>query len=112
MNCDKNTDAEKKSIFKQQLLNAISLILEMGQVKQINIKNCTHCSFNDVINIEKFNSNYVKIDKKLYKNIGIQNIVYITTKKVGDYENIHRVNPVYFIVNEIDGYIEEENGNK
>ena len=57
MNCDKNTDAEKKSIFKQQFLNAILLILEMGQVKQINIKNCTHCSFNDVINIEKFNSN-------------------------------------------------------
>ena len=42
----------------------------MGQVKQINIKNCTYYFFNDMINIEGFDSNLLKIDKKSYKNIG------------------------------------------
>ena len=86
----------------------------MGQVKQINIKNCTYYFFNDMINIEDFDSNLLKMDKKSYKNIGAQNIGYITTKKslAGDYENIYSVNPLYLIINELDGYIQEENGNK
>ena len=29
-----------------------------------------------------------------------------------DYESIHSVNPLYFIVAKVDGYIEEKNGNK
>ena len=29
-----------------------------------------------------------------------------------DYESIDSVNPLYFIVGEVDGYIEEKNGNK
>ena len=29
-----------------------------------------------------------------------------------DYVNIHSVNLLYFIVGEVDGYIEEENGSK
>ena len=33
-------------------------------------------------------------------------------KNNGDYESIHSVNPLYFIVGEIDGYLEEINGNK
>ena len=28
------------------------------------------------------------------------------------YENINRVNPLYLIIGEVDGYIEENNGNK
>ena len=50
-------------------------------VKSINIKNRTYHFFNDVINIEDFDSNLLKIDKKSYKNIGIYNIGYITIKK-------------------------------
>ena len=33
-------------------------------------------------------------------------------KDIGDYESIHSVKPLYFIVGEVDGYIEEKNGNK
>ena len=33
-------------------------------------------------------------------------------KNIGDDESIHSVNPLYFIVGEIDGYLEEINGNK
>ena len=39
-------------------------------------------------------------------------IRYITNKSINDYESIHSVNPLHFIVDEVDGYIEESNGNK
>ena len=54
----------------------------MGAVKQIDIKNRTYYFYNDMINIKKFDSNLLKIDKKLYKDIGIYNIGYITVKKL------------------------------
>ena len=37
----------------------------MGQVKEINIKNRTYYFFNDMINIEGFDPNLRKIEKKL-----------------------------------------------
>ena len=52
------------------------------------------------------------MDKKSYKKIRIYYIGYITIKSISDYENINRVNPLYLIINETDGYIEENNGNK
>ena len=45
-----------------------------------------------MINIEDFDPNLLKIDKKLCKNIGIRNIGYIATKKIDDYGNIYNVN--------------------
>ena len=54
----------------------------MGTVKQIDIKNRTYCFYNDIINIKKFDSNLLKIDKKLHKDIGIYNIGYIMVKKL------------------------------
>ena len=33
-------------------------------------------------------------------------------KNIGDYESIYSVNPLYFIIGEVDGYIEEKNGDK
>ena len=80
----------------------------MGNIKQINIKNNTYYFFNYVINIKNFNSSLLKIDKKLYKNIGIYYIGYITIKSISDYESINSVNRLYFIIGEVDGYIEEK----
>ena len=60
----------------------------MGNIKQINIKNQTYYFFHNMINIKDFDSSLLKIDKKIYKNIGIYNIGYITIKKIDDYENI------------------------
>ena len=65
-----------------------------------------------MINIKNFNSGLLKINKMSYKNIDIYYIGYITIKSVSDYERIHSVNPLYFIIGKIDGYIEEKNGNK
>ena len=47
----------------------------MGQVKEINIKNRTYYFLNDMINIEVFDPNLLKIDKKSYKNIDISIIL-------------------------------------
>ena len=65
-----------------------------------------------MINIENFNPRLLKIGKKSYKNIDVYYIGYITIRDIGDYESVHSVNPLYFIVGEVDGYIEEKNGNK
>ena len=35
----------------------------MGKVKQIEIKNRTYYFYNDIISIEEFDSNLLKIDK-------------------------------------------------
>ena len=80
----------------------------MGVVKQIDIKNRTYYFYNDMINIKKFDSNLLKIDKKSYKDIDIYNIGYITIKKIDDYENIYSVNPLYLIIDHASGYTEEK----
>ena len=43
--------------------------LSMGKVKQIEIKNRTYYFYNNIINIEVFNSSLLKIDKISYKDI-------------------------------------------
>ena len=60
-----------------------------------------------MINIKKFDSNLLKIDKKSYKNIDIYYIEYITMKD-SDYVKINSVNPLYFIIGKIGVYIEEK----
>ena len=35
-----------------------------------------------------------------------------TMKNIGNYESVHSVNPLYFIIGEVDGYIEKSNWNK
>ena len=84
----------------------------MGTVKQIDIKNRTYYFYNDIIDLESFKSNLLKIDKKSYKDIGIYNIGYITIKKIDDCENIYSVNPLYLRITHASGYIEEINENK
>ena len=65
-----------------------------------------------MINIKKFDSNLLKIDKKSYKDIGIYNIGYITVKKIDDYENIYSVNPLYLIADDASRCIEKKVVNK
>ena len=84
----------------------------MGKDKELNIKNQTYYYFNDIINIKKFHSNLLKIDKKSYKDFDIYYIGYITIKKFGDCENIHSVNPLYLIIYSATGYFKEKNGEK
>ena len=83
----------------------------MGIIKEIYIK-IKHIVFLMIWLISKrFDSKLLKIDKKSYKNIDIYYIGYITMKD-SDYVKINSVNPLYLIVDKVDGYIEEKNGNK
>ena len=84
----------------------------MGKVKELNIKSQTYYFFNYMINIKNFHSNLLKIDKKPYKDFDIYYIGYITIKKIGDYENIHSVNPLYLIIHSATGYFKEKYGEK
>ena len=52
----------------------------MEEVKQINIKNGTYYFYKNIINMKTFEPNLLKIDRKLHKNIGIDNTGYITIK--------------------------------
>ena len=80
----------------------------MGSIKDINIKNRTYYFYNDIIDIETFDSNMLKLDKKSYKNLDIYNIGYVTIKKIGHRYDINSVNPLYFRINNGDGYIEKK----
>ena len=82
----------------------------MGPIKQINIKNQTYYFYNDIIDIETFDSNMLKLDKKSYKNLDIYNIGYVTIKKIG--YNINSANPLYLSISNVNGYIEKINENR
>ena len=84
----------------------------MRNIKEINIKNLTYYFFNDMMNIRDFDSSWLKIDKKLYNNIRIYNIGYITIKKVDDYENIYSVNLLHLIIDHASGYIAKKEVHK
>ena len=89
----------------------------MGETKQINIKIRTYFFYNDQIDLTDFDARLLKLDKKDYNEIDIYHIGYVTIKKIGDYNNINSVNPMYLIINEMIGHfecnsIEEKNENK
>ena len=84
----------------------------MGEVKQINIKNRSYYSYNDIIDLENFDARLLKIDKNSFKGINIYYIGYITKKKIDECNNIHSVNPLYIRIDHANEYIEEENGNE
>ena len=94
------------------IMQNINHTYKMGTVTQINIKNWTYYLYKDIIDFESFKSNLLKIDKKSYRNININNIGYITIKKIDDCENICSANLLYLRINHASGYIEEKSVNK
>ena len=77
--------------------------------KQLSIKNSTYYFWNDLINLKDFDPKLLKLDKKLSMDISIYYIGYVTKKP--DY-NTDSVNPLYLLIAELDGFIEEKEGNK
>ena len=69
----------------------------MVTTKQLNIKNRTYYFWNDLINLKNFNP------KCIYY------IGYVTKKP--EY-NIDSVNPLYLLINKLDGFNEEKEGSK
>ena len=54
----------------------------------------------------------LKIGKKAYKDIGIYNVGYVIIKKNNNCEKIYSVNPLYLLIADASGYIEEKRVNK
>ena len=82
--------------------------------KQLNVKNGTYYFWDDQIHIENFIPALLKLDKKSSIGANIYYIGYVTKKPK---YNINSVNPLYLVIDEIDGFIEcnpteEKNGNK
>ena len=82
-----------------------------NKAKDIDVKNCAYYFINDIININIFDLHNIKIDKKSYKNILIYYIGYVTIKD-SKYVKIYSVNTLYLIFKKVNGYFEENNGNK
>ena len=77
--------------------------------KQLDIKNRTYYFFNDLIWLDDFNPNLLKLDKKLFEDMNIYYIGYVT--KNPEY-SIDTVNLLFLIIKELEGYVEEYNGSK
>ena len=82
-----------------------------NKAKDIDIKNHAYYFFDDIINIKIFDPNNIKVDEKSYKNILIYYIGYVMTKD-SKYMKINSMNPLYPILNKVNGYFKETNGNK
>ena len=78
----------------------------MGSTKQINIKHQTYYFYNDIIDIETFDVNLLKIDKKTKTLISL--ILDMSQKKFDDCININSVNPLYLRIKNVNGYIEKK----
>ena len=83
----------------------------MRNTKEINIKDRTYNFLDDITNTKHFDPSLLKIHKKSYKNTDIYDIGYNTIKD-SDYVKVNTVNPLYLIIWEVYGYIEESNANK
>ena len=66
-----------------------------------------------MISVKKFYPSFLNISKISFKSIDavIYSIRYITMKSL-DHVNIDSANSIYLVLNNVDGYIEESNGNK
>ena len=79
----------------------------MITTKRLNIKIKTYYFNNDLINLKNFDPSLLNLHKKSLMDISIYYVKYITTKSISDDENITSVNQLYLIINDVDGYIEE-----
>ena len=63
------------------------------------------------MNVLKFQTDNLKLDKKTWKDLDIYYIGYIDTDKPSELD-LNGVNPLYLILNWVYGSISEKNGNK
>ena len=77
--------------------------------KQINLKGRSYYFWIDQICINSFDAKNLKLDKKSVMDINIYYIGHVTKKQ--EY-NTDSANPLYLFISELDGFIDEQNGNK
>ena len=67
--------------------------------KHLNIKNRKNYFYDGLINLEDFDPNLLELDRKSSMDINIYHVSYFT-------------NPLYLLIHELDGFIEEIKGDK
>ena len=110
MNHAKTTDA-KKSFIKVLTLYYWTYKVT-ANTESIDIKNQTYYFFNDMMDLNDFDSSLLKIDKKSYKDIDIYYTGYITIKKIDECESIYSAKTLYLIIHSAAGHFKEKNNDK
>ena len=81
----------------------------METTKEINIKNRTYYYYNNITDLDEFDENKVKVDKKDFNGIDIYYLAYEYKKKNTECNIIRSVNPLYLRIVDIKGQF--KNGN-
>ena len=94
-------------------MNVCTIYKDATQYDKISIKNRLYYVSNDMINSKNFDPGMLEINILSFKSTStiIYHIEYITMRSL-DHVNIDSENPLYLIFNNVDGYIEESNGDK
>ena len=83
----------------------------METIKQINIKNrqiiLTYYFHNDIINLDKFDENRIRVDKKDFNGIYIYYLGYEHKKKISECNVINSVNPLHLRIMNMNGKFEK-----
>ena len=91
-------------------INLIYYKYKIMSVKALNIKNESVFYSNDMIQLNNFDSQLLKINKR--ENRENNNIYYISYKINKPEHNINSINNLYFVVNYLYGTIEKIDGSK
>ena len=75
----------------------------MGIAIEINFKNQTYYYYNDIIELDEFYENKVKVDKKDFNGINIYYLGYEYKKKITECNIIRSVNPLCLRIVDIKG---------
>ena len=75
----------------------------MGIAKEINFKNRTYYYYNNIMDLDEFNENKIKVDKKYFNGINIYYLGYEYKKKITECNIIRSVNPLYLRIVDIKG---------
>ena len=79
--------------------------------RQLSIKNRTCYFYNDLINVLNFEASNLKLYKRTWKDIDSYYIGYVDKDKPSDWK-VNSVNPLYLIINRVDGMAVEKDGFK
>ena len=79
----------------------------METMKQMNIKNRKYYFYNNIINLDEFDENEIKVDKKHFNDINIYYLGYDCKKKISECNVINSINPLYLRIINMNGQFEK-----
>ena len=82
----------------------------MGEIKQINIKDRTYYFYNNVINLDEFDENKIKVDRKNFNVIDIYCLRYEYKKKITECNEMNSANPLYLRIKDMKGQFKKGKG--